>query len=102
MQVILWGGGLACAYEHILDYTNNPGNILNPHFALFHQSDLYQILGSVRSDPIFPISLFWSKLKNAFKYVKLALEHQIIKRGGFFFNTLYFGRWFDTLLDTGK
>ena len=39
MQVILWGGGLACACEHMLDYINNPENILTLIYTL--SSDLY-------------------------------------------------------------
>ena len=86
MQVILWGGGSACACEHMLDYINNPENILTLILHSFIRS-----LSNFRScqiRPIFPILLFWPKFKNACKYVKLAMRYQIINEEVFFFNTL--------------
>ena len=53
MQVILWGGGSACACEHMLDYINNPENILTLILHSFIRS-----LSNFRScqiRPIFPI-----------------------------------------------
>ena len=86
MQVILWGGGLACACEHMLDYLNNPENFLTLILHSFIKSLSNFIFCQIR--PIFSILIFWSKLKNAGKNVKLALKCQTIKRRGFFFNTL--------------
>ena len=77
------GGGRHCAYEHILDYTNNPENILTLILHSFIRS-----LSNSRScqiKPIFPILLFGVKLKHTCKCVKMALKYQITKREGFFF-----------------
>ena len=82
MQVILLGGGSACACEHMLGYINNPENSLALIFHSFIRS-----LSNFRScpiRPIFPILLFWSKFKNACKYVKFAIRYQIINEEGFF------------------
>ena len=91
MQVILWGGGSACACEHMLDYINNPENILTLILHSFIRS-----LSNFRScqiRPIFPILLFWSKLKNACKYVKLAIRYQIISEEVFFQHPLVQGAY---------
>ena len=42
----------ACASECMLDYTNNPENILTLIYTL--SSDLYKISSFVRKDPYFP------------------------------------------------
>ena len=86
MQMILWGGGLACACEHMLDYTNNPENILTLILHSFIRS--FSNFRSCQIRPIFPILLFWSKFKHACKCVKFALQYQIIKLEGFF-STLF-------------
>ena len=78
MQVILWGGGSACACEHMLDYINNPENILTLILQSFVRSLLNFIFCQIR--PIFSILIFWSKFKNACKNVKLALKYKTIKR----------------------
>ena len=87
MQVILLGGGSACACEHMLGYINNPENSLALILQSFFRS--FSHFRSCQIRPIFPILLFWSKLKNACKYVKLAIRYQIINEEGFFFDTLY-------------
>ena len=66
------GGGLACACEHILDYTNYPENFLTLILHYFIRSLLHFIFSQIR--PIFSI----------LRIVKLALKYQTIKRGGYF------------------
>ena len=88
MQVILWGRGVACACELSFDYSNNPKNILTLILHSFIRSLSNFRFFQIR--PILPTILFWSQLQNVFRYVKLTLKYQIIKRGGFFYNPLYF------------
>ena len=81
--------GGQCACEHMLDYTNNPEHILTLILHSFIRSLSNFIFCQIR--PIFSILIFWSKLKNTGKNVKLALKYQTIKWWRFFFqHSLYF------------
>ena len=78
MQVILWGREAACACDHILDKKNNLENVLT-----LISSYLLSNFRLCQIRPIFIPFTFWSTLKNACKYVKLALKYQL-SNGEFF------------------
>ena len=64
--------GGQCTCEHMLEHAIDPENILTLILHSFIRSLLNFIFCQIR--PIFSILIFWSKFKNAYKNVKLALK----------------------------